>query len=102
MARCIVLIVIKNRCNFNFLFTVSFVLGMIMAFKPNGIEVQGVLLKSDTTIGNLNFYKSVEGFLEAFPQSIYQISIVLRSTGKALIKMLKLYFTFTVLYFQFI
>ena len=55
---------------------------MIMAFKPDGILVKGVLLKSETTTGNLNFYKSVEGFLEAYPQSMYQLSIVFRSAGK--------------------
>ena len=53
---------------------------MILAFKPDGIEVNGVLLRSDTAAGNLNFYKGIEGFLESFPQSIYQISILLRST----------------------
>ena len=52
---------------------------MIMAFRPNGIVVNGVLLRSDTASGNLNFYKGMEGFLESFPQAIYQISILLRS-----------------------
>ena len=55
---------------------------MIMAFRPNGIEVNGVLLRSDTASGNLNFYKGMEGFLESFPQAIYQISILLRSARK--------------------
>ena len=55
---------------------------MVMAFKPNGIEFNGVLLRSDTAAGNLNFYKGMEGFLESFPQAIYQISISLRSAGK--------------------
>ena len=54
-------------------------MGMIMAFRPNGIVVNGVLLRSDTASGNLNFYKGMEGFLESFPQAIYQISILLRS-----------------------
>ena len=53
-----------------------------MAFKPEGVVVSGVLLRSDTAAGNLNFYKSVEGFLESFPQAIYQLSILLRSVGK--------------------
>ena len=57
----------------------SIVIGMIMAFRPNGIVVNGVLLRSDTASGNLNFYKGMEGFLESFPQAIYQISILLRS-----------------------
>ena len=54
-----------------------------MAFNPDGILIRGVLLRSETTIGNLNFYKSVEGFLEAYPQSIYQISIVFRTPWEA-------------------
>ena len=54
---------------------------MVMAFKPDGIEVNGVMLRRDTAAGNLNFYKSIEGFLESFPQAIYQISILLRSAG---------------------
>ena len=64
---------------------------MIMAFNPNGKVIQGVFLKRDTTIGNLNVFKSAEGFLEAYPQAIYQTSILLRSTelGKALINHLK-------------
>ena len=59
-----------------------------MAFKPEGIVVNGVLLRSDTMAGNLNFYKSVEGFLESFPQAIYQLSILLRSVGKIGMKVL--------------
>ena len=61
---------------------------MVMAFKPEGIVVSGVLLRKDTTLGNLNFYKSVEGFLESFPQAIYQISILLRSVQKIGMKVL--------------
>ena len=53
-----------------------------MAFRPNGIVLNGVLLRSETTLGNLNFYKSVEGFLESFPQAIYQTSILFRTAGK--------------------
>ena len=52
-----------------------------MAFYPKGFKVQGVLLQPDATNGNINFYKSAEGFLEAWPQSVYQMSLVLR-TGK--------------------
>ena len=55
---------------------------MAMAFKPNGIEFNGVLLRSDTAAGNLNFYKGMEGFLESFPQAIYQFSILMRSAAK--------------------
>ena len=53
-----------------------------MVFMPEGIQVNGVLLRSDTAAGNLNFYKGIEGFLESFPQAIYQISILFRSAGK--------------------
>ena len=55
---------------------------MLLVFWPEGIHVNGVLLRSETSAGNLNFYKGVEGFLESFPQAIYQISILLRSVGK--------------------
>ena len=53
-----------------------------MVFMPEGIQVNGVLLRSDTAAGNLNFYKGIEGFLESFPQAIYQISILFRSARK--------------------
>ena len=59
----------------------SIVIGMAMAFKPNGIEFNGVLLRGDTAAGNLNFYKGMEGFLESFPQAIYQFSVLMRSAG---------------------
>ena len=65
----------------------SFILGMVMAFKPNGFYLGGTKLTKDTTIGNLNFFKCAEGFLESFPQSIYQLSIVLRTAkGNWLVK----------------
>ena len=60
----------------------SILLGMVMAFRPNGIVLNGVLLRRETTLGNLNFYKGVEGFLESFPQAIYQTSILFRTLGK--------------------
>ena len=60
----------------------SILLGMAMAFRPNGIVLNGVLLRSETTLGNLNFYKGVEGFLESFPQAIYQTSILFRTAGR--------------------
>ena len=67
---------------------------MVMAFKPEGIVVSGILFRKDTTLGNLNFYKSVEGFLESFPQAIYQISILLRSVQKIGMKMLHFNYVF--------
>ena len=57
-----------------------------MAFKPAGFKVGGSILNQDTTIGNLNFFKCAEGFLESFPQSVYQLSLVLRTiSGETLI-----------------
>ena len=50
-----------------------------MAFKPEGIELGGVTLDADSAVGNQNFYKAFEGFLESTPQSIYQTSIIFRT-----------------------
>ena len=50
-----------------------------MAFKPDGIELGGITLDADSAIGNQNFYKAFEGFLESTPQSIYQTSIIFRT-----------------------
>ena len=52
-----------------------------MAFKPNGIKVGTSILNQDTTVGNLNVFKCAEGFLESFPQSVYQLSLVLRTVS---------------------
>ena len=47
-------------------------------FRPSGIVLGGTHVRIDTLIGNAIFYKSLEGFLESLPQSIYQTSIVIR------------------------
>ena len=62
-----------------------------MAFKPDGIEVGGSILNEDTTIGNLNFFKCAEGFLESFPQSVYQLSLVIRTVPGKKLKVLSLF-----------
>ena len=56
----------------------SFGLRVLAIFKPNGLVLGGTQVGMDTLIGNVIFYKSLEGFLESFPQSFYQTSIVLR------------------------
>merc|ERR1712136_356381 len=33
----------------------------------------------DSTTGNCNFFRSMEGFAEALPQSVYQLSIMMRT-----------------------
>ena len=33
----------------------------------------------DSTTGNVNFFRSIEGFAEALPQSVYQLSIMMRT-----------------------
>ena len=69
----------------------SFFLGIIMAFKPDGVKVGGSILNQDTTIGNLNFFKCAEGFLESFPQSVYQLSLVIRTVPGKKLKVLSLF-----------
>ena len=56
----------------------SFGLRVLAIFKPGGLILGGTQVGMDTLIGNVIFYKSLEGFLESLPQSIYQTSIVLR------------------------
>ena len=70
---------------------------MAMAFRPNGIVLNGVLLRSETTLGNLNFYKGVEGFLESFPQAIYQTSILFRTAVKIGKKFFKISFYLSII-----
>ena len=54
-------------------------MGIIVAFKPEGIFVGGRLLDATSISGNLNVYKCVEGFMESIPQSIFQLSIMFRT-----------------------
>ena len=67
-----------------------------MAFKPEGIELGGITLDADSAVGNQNFYKAFEGFLESTPQSIYQTSIIFRTPiseiSKELLKTLIYFF----------
>ena len=56
----------------------SFGLRVFGTFRPSGIVLGGNHVGIDTLIGNAIFYKSLEGFLESLPQSIYQTSIVIR------------------------
>ena len=56
----------------------SFGLRVFGIFRPSGIVLGGTHVRIDTLIGNAIFYKSLEGFLESLPQSIYQTSIVIR------------------------
>ena len=62
-----------------------------MAFKPNGVKVGGSMLNQDTTVGNLNFFKCAEGFLESFPQSVYQLSLVIRTAPGKILKVFNLF-----------
>ena len=63
-----------------------------MAFKPAGFKVGGSILNQDTTIGNLNFFKCAEGFLESFPQSVYQLSLIIRTVPGKILKVLILFY----------
>ena len=87
----------KYKITFNVDF--SFGLGIWMAFYPQGFKVQGVLLQPDATNGNINFFKCAEGYLESYPQSVYQLSLVFR-TGKFLF--LKSHLSYLRLVFIFI
>ena len=57
----------------------SMLMGVVVAFKPEGILIGGRLLDADSVAGNLNVYKCVEGFMESIPQGIYQMSIMFRT-----------------------
>ena len=41
-------------------------------------EVFGIPLDKDLLSGNVNFFKASEGYLESFPQVVYQLSITMR------------------------
>ena len=58
----------------------SLIFGVCVAFNQNGkLQVTGESLAKDSVMGNLNFFKSVEGFIESLPQSTYQLSIMMRT-----------------------
>ena len=61
-------------CNF------SLVLGILVSFKQDGrLRLGGETLDADSIMGNANFFKTVEGFMESLPQSTYQLSIMIRT-----------------------
>ena len=61
-------------CNF------SLVLGILVSFKKDGkLRLGGETLDADSIMGNANFFKTVEGFMESLPQSTYQLSIMMRT-----------------------
>ena len=79
-------------CNF------SLVLGILVSFKKDGkLRLGGETLDADSIMGNANFFKTVEGFMESLPQSTYQLSIMMRtpwheiSKNKSQIKFIKLH-----------
>ena len=46
---------------------------------PAQKELFGIpLTEKDLLAGNVNFFKASEGYLEAYPQAIYQLSITMR------------------------
>ena len=38
----------------------------------------GVVLDDESLTGTSNFFKASEGYMEAYPQAVYQLSITLR------------------------
>ena len=46
---------------------------------PAQKELFGIpLTEKDLLAGNVNFFKASEGYLESFPQCVYQLSITMR------------------------
>ena len=68
------------------------ILGILVAFRPNEIELGGVSFTVDSVTGNCNFFRTVEGFMEALPQSIYQLSIMMRTDWRYISKNMSEYF----------
>ena len=62
----------------HYFYFLSFGLRVLAIFRPYGVVLGGTRVSIDALVGNVIFYKSLEGFLESLPQSIYQTSIVLR------------------------
>ena len=60
---------------------------MYIAFQHDGqIHLGGESIDNDAVMGNLNFFKSVEGFIESLPQSTYQLSIIMRTDWEKISK----------------
>ena len=53
--------------------------GIIVACTSEGLNVGGVSLDADKAAGAMNYFKSMEGFLESTPQAIFQLAITMRS-----------------------
>ena len=52
----------------------------MVSFKKDGkLRLGGETLDADSIMGNANFFKTVEGFMESLPQSTYQLSIMMRT-----------------------
>ena len=65
----------------------SLLFGVYIAFQQDGqIHLGGETIDNDSVMGNLNFFKSVEGFIESLPQSTYQLSIIMRTDWEKISK----------------
>ena len=53
-------------------------LSIFAAMFPSQRSIFGLSLEQDALVGTVNFLKASEGYLEAYPQSIYQIAIAMR------------------------
>ena len=58
----------------------SFVLSGYSSCFPSKQGLFGIPLHGDSLRGNVNFFKASEGYLEAFPQAVYQVSITMRDS----------------------
>ena len=91
------------------LYNFSLVLGILVSFKKDGnLRLGGETLDADSIMGNANFFKTVEGFMESLPQSTYQLSIMMRtpwheiSKNKSQIKFIKLHNSLKTLFSEFV
>ena len=78
----------------------------MVSFKKDGkLRLGGETLDADSIMGNANFFKTVEGFMESLPQSTYQLSIMMRtpwhdiSKHNSQIKFIKLHYCIEKLFF---
>ena len=58
----------------------SFIIMGYSAVFPSKKDLIGIPLDSKLLAGNVNFFKASEGYLEEFPQAVFQISITMRDT----------------------